>query len=317
MKPSAQPSGENGLGSRRGLDPPSVRHGCRAQIVAAESPASPETNATCRSRATACQTSKWRRASPPRDGVRSAERAGATPGAAPSGTPHLTRAEGRSCPLRCMWRVVLTERTASYLTRTRSVLLTRRVTSIRKRIAKQSRLDLCRFLAAYWSPRSLRCRLAPRATGYGRAQGCQGYARDARRFAALTALARAHETHLSERVDDRALTPLITLRIVVRTLRWPNECGPNTLQSLGSQMESIASPEIARGFSIGVRNSGGAVWRGEGGAQERELGAKYRGWSQKLAFKYPYVASVVEEKLPTHMIAKRSGTTPKRRSASG
>jgi hypothetical protein len=60
-------------------------------------------------------------------------------------------------------------------------------------------------------------------------------------------------------------------------------------------MESIASPEIAKGFSVGVRNSRGAVWRGEGGAQERELATKYRTWSQKLAFEYPYVASVLEE----------------------
>lgn len=60
-------------------------------------------------------------------------------------------------------------------------------------------------------------------------------------------------------------------------------------------MESIASSEIAKGFSVGVRNSRGAVWRGEGGAQERELATKYRTWSQKLAFQYPYVASVLEE----------------------
>jgi hypothetical protein len=60
-------------------------------------------------------------------------------------------------------------------------------------------------------------------------------------------------------------------------------------------MESIASSEIAKGFSVGVRNSRGAVWRGEGGAQERELATKYRTWSQKLAFQYPYVVSVLEE----------------------
>jgi hypothetical protein len=60
-------------------------------------------------------------------------------------------------------------------------------------------------------------------------------------------------------------------------------------------MERFASPEIGRGFSIGVRNSRGAHWRAEGGSQERELSAKYRGWSEKLAFEYPYVASVLEE----------------------
>lgn len=60
-------------------------------------------------------------------------------------------------------------------------------------------------------------------------------------------------------------------------------------------MERIASPEIAKGFLIGIHNSRGAHSRGEGGAQERDLAAKYRGWSQKLAFEYPYVARVLEE----------------------
>jgi hypothetical protein len=60
-------------------------------------------------------------------------------------------------------------------------------------------------------------------------------------------------------------------------------------------MERIASPELAIGFGIAVRNSRGAHWRGEGGAQERELAAKYRGWSQKRAFEYPYVAKALEE----------------------
>src|SRR5262249_22762372 len=59
-------------------------------------------------------------------------------------------------------------------------------------------------------------------------------------------------------------------------------------------MESIASPHIAKGFVVGVHNSRGAHFRAEGGGQERELAARYRGWSQQLAFQYPYVASVLE-----------------------
>lgn len=69
---------------------------------------------------------------------------------------------------------------------------------------------------------------------------------------------------------------------------WP--CAP-----VCEAMEHIASPEIARGFSIGVRNSRGAHWRGEGGKQERDLAAKYRDWSQKIAFEYPYVARTLED----------------------
>jgi addiction module HigA family antidote len=68
---------------------------------------------------------------------------------------------------------------------------------------------------------------------------------------------------------------------------WP--CRP-----VCEAMETIASERVAEGFYIGVHNSRGAVWRGEGGAQERELAAKYRQWSQHLSFEYPYVSSVLE-----------------------
>ncbi len=61
-------------------------------------------------------------------------------------------------------------------------------------------------------------------------------------------------------------------------------------------MESIASEDIARGFEIGIYNARGAVSRNleEGGEQERELSARYRAWAQRLAFAYPYVASILE-----------------------
>ena len=59
-------------------------------------------------------------------------------------------------------------------------------------------------------------------------------------------------------------------------------------------MERVGSQEIARGFSIGVHNARGVHWRGEGGAQERVLAAKYRRWAQQLAFNYHYVGSVLE-----------------------
>ena len=59
-------------------------------------------------------------------------------------------------------------------------------------------------------------------------------------------------------------------------------------------MERIASLEIATGFSIGVFNARGAQWRGEGGAQERELASKYRSLAKQRAFDYPHVSSVLE-----------------------
>ena len=60
-------------------------------------------------------------------------------------------------------------------------------------------------------------------------------------------------------------------------------------------MERIASQQIGDGFEIGVLNGRGVYSRGidEGGEQERDLAAKYRGWAQQRAFDYPYVSSVL------------------------
>ncbi|MCE9526820.1 MAG: hypothetical protein K8R36_12285, partial [Planctomycetales bacterium] len=45
------------------------------------------------------------------------------------------------------------------------------------------------------------------------------------------------------------------------------------------------------GARIGVYNSRGFHFRGEGGDQERELAEKYRKWGQALQFSHPYVSS--------------------------
>lgn len=60
-------------------------------------------------------------------------------------------------------------------------------------------------------------------------------------------------------------------------------------------MEEIASTEIGRGFRIGVINSRGVYWRGEGGEQERELAEKYRARAEHLHFDYPYVGALLDE----------------------
>ena len=69
---------------------------------------------------------------------------------------------------------------------------------------------------------------------------------------------------------------------------WPCE-------AVCEAMEGIASHEIGTGFYIGVHNSRGVTWRGEGGKQERELAAKYRTWAARLHFDYPYIGRVLEE----------------------
>ena len=60
-------------------------------------------------------------------------------------------------------------------------------------------------------------------------------------------------------------------------------------------LETIASPEIASGFEIGVFTARGAHSRSpdEGGAQERSLSARYRAWAQRLVFDHPHVAGIL------------------------
>ena len=70
---------------------------------------------------------------------------------------------------------------------------------------------------------------------------------------------------------------------------WPHP-------SICEAMERVGSQQIRQGFNIDVLYERGATWRaiGEGGAQERELAAKYRRWAEQRAFEYPYVSSVLE-----------------------
>ena len=62
-------------------------------------------------------------------------------------------------------------------------------------------------------------------------------------------------------------------------------------------MESVGSQEVASGFIVGIRNGRGVTTRevGEGGAQERELAAKYRDWARQRSLDFPYVGSILED----------------------
>ena len=56
-------------------------------------------------------------------------------------------------------------------------------------------------------------------------------------------------------------------------------------------MEAIQSDDIMQGARMGVYNSRGVHYRGEGGDQERELADRYRNWGHALQFSHPFVAS--------------------------
>lgn len=59
-------------------------------------------------------------------------------------------------------------------------------------------------------------------------------------------------------------------------------------------LETVATDGVASGFRTGVANLRGAVWRGEGGDQERELASQYRAWAEPLDTEFPFVSQVLE-----------------------
>lgn len=90
-------------------------------------------------------------------------------------------------------------------------------------------------------------------------------------------------------VGDQTVGQILSSCPVGKDGIWP--CEP-----VRRVLEDIESEHIAIGMSIGVRNARGVTTRGfgDGGDQERELAAKYRDWSKKLSFEYPYVANLLE-----------------------
>ena len=67
---------------------------------------------------------------------------------------------------------------------------------------------------------------------------------------------------------------------------WP--CEP-----VRQVMEDVHSKTMMEGAVVGLYNSRGATWRGEGGDQERELAQKYRTWADALQYSHPFVASAL------------------------
>lgn len=94
--------------------------------------------------------------------------------------------------------------------------------------------------------------------------------------------------HAREKVGDHAIGNLLAQCHVGLDGVWP--CEP-----VRQALEQTGSKDIADGMARGVYNSRGAVWRGEGGEQERELAAKYHDWSNDIAFSFPFVARLLEE----------------------
>jgi hypothetical protein len=105
-----------------------------------------------------------------------------------------------------------------------------------------------------------------------------GWIREARELA---------ERYARKEVCDSSIGKLLSASAAGVDGIWPRE-------EVRQVLEEIASNSMASGMSIGLYNSGGAEWRGEGGTQERARASRYRNWSRQVAFEYPFVASMLE-----------------------
>ncbi len=74
---------------------------------------------------------------------------------------------------------------------------------------------------------------------------------------------------------------------------WP--CEP-----VRHALDAIASQDIAEGMSTGRYNLRGAHWRREGGQDERDLAAQYRGWAKAVAYQWPFTATFLEDLARTY-----------------
>ncbi|MBS0251174.1 MAG: addiction module antitoxin, partial [Proteobacteria bacterium] len=88
-------------------------------------------------------------------------------------------------------------------------------------------------------------------------------------------------------IGDQCIGQVFSRTPVREGSTWPN-------RTICEAMEWMGSDEVGRGFHIGARNSRGVHWRGDDGAQERELAARYRNWADELAFEFPLVSGVLE-----------------------
>ncbi len=85
-------------------------------------------------------------------------------------------------------------------------------------------------------------------------------------------------------IGDECVGKLLVNAPIGKDGVWPCE-------TVRQVVEDIESEPLMRGMQIGVYNSRGAHWRGEGGNQERELADKYRKWAQALQVSHPFLSS--------------------------
>jgi hypothetical protein len=88
-------------------------------------------------------------------------------------------------------------------------------------------------------------------------------------------------------IGDQKIGENLSAPVAGKHRVWPCE-------EVRKVLEECGTAEMAEGLQIALYNSRSVHARGERGEEERALAEKYRNWSRKLAFEFPYVANLVE-----------------------
>ena len=98
---------------------------------------------------------------------------------------------------------------------------------------------------------------------------------------------------LSEKTGHRSVIDHKIGEIIARAP--PADDGVWPCDSVREAVNDLYSSDLELGILIGRHNARGAYFRGEGGAQERELAEQYEGWATACEIEYPRMAAVLRE----------------------
>lgn len=90
-----------------------------------------------------------------------------------------------------------------------------------------------------------------------------------------------------EDAGDRAIGELLSKSGRGEDGIWP-------IPAIRDVLEEVGNQTIADAMSVGLYNQRGVHGRDVGGRQERDLAAKYRGWSAQIAVEWPFTSRLLE-----------------------
>ncbi|WP_340148354.1 helix-turn-helix domain-containing protein [uncultured Sneathiella sp.] len=98
---------------------------------------------------------------------------------------------------------------------------------------------------------------------------------------------------ISERTGHRSMLDYKIGELLAHAPMGEDDAWP--CEAVREAVNDLYNSDMARGITIGRYNSRGATWRGEGGAQERELANQYEAWAVASEYDYPRMASVLRK----------------------